>query len=213
VSNLANPVRVGGYDTSEMPGAWRCLATTPMSRTGFRCRLADHRCQRSTIACASAEEMATTPRTHTTSPCRAPRLLMERDEACSCTTSATRRTRCSWTYQAPVLIGYRNGGRHRIYLAARGTAWWYCHTAQPAIHRRVDATPGATFALEAATDLSALNPWTPLLTTNVSAMPFRLRGFDVKLSSKRRSSTGPPAVICADRSTASRCARAQRWQP
>jgi len=49
---------------------------------------------------------------------------------------------------------------------------------------RVDATPGAPFTLEAATDLAAPIPWTPLLTTNVPAMPFDYVDFDVKLSEK-----------------------------
>ena len=37
---------------------------------------------------------------------------------------------------------------------------------------RVDATPGVPFTLEAATNLNAPNSWSPLLTTNVPAMPF-----------------------------------------
>ena len=49
---------------------------------------------------------------------------------------------------------------------------------------RVNATPGVPFILQAATNLSAPNPWTPLLTTNVSAMPFDYVDFDVKLSEK-----------------------------
>jgi len=49
---------------------------------------------------------------------------------------------------------------------------------------RVDATPSVPFTLESATDLSALFPWTPLLTTNVPAMPFDYVDFDVKLSDK-----------------------------
>ena len=47
---------------------------------------------------------------------------------------------------------------------------------------RVDATPGVPFTLEAATNLSLTNAWTPLLTTNVPAMPFDYVDFDVKLS-------------------------------
>ena len=49
---------------------------------------------------------------------------------------------------------------------------------------RVDAAPGTPFTLEAATDLFAPNPWTPLLTTNVPAMPFDFVDFDVKTSAK-----------------------------
>jgi len=49
---------------------------------------------------------------------------------------------------------------------------------------RVDATPGVPFTLEAATNLSAPIPWTPLLTTNVPVMPFDYVDFDVKLSDK-----------------------------
>jgi hypothetical protein len=49
---------------------------------------------------------------------------------------------------------------------------------------RVDATPNAPFTLEAATNLNAPIPWTPLLTTNVPAMPFDYVDFDVKLSEK-----------------------------
>ena len=49
---------------------------------------------------------------------------------------------------------------------------------------RVDATPGVPFTLEAATNLSLTNAWTPLLTTNVPVMPFDYVDFDVKLSEK-----------------------------
>ncbi len=49
---------------------------------------------------------------------------------------------------------------------------------------RVDAQPGVPFTLEAATHLNAPIPWTPLLTTNVPAMPFDYVDFDVKLSEK-----------------------------
>ncbi len=49
---------------------------------------------------------------------------------------------------------------------------------------RVDATPGAPFTLEAATNLNAPIPWTPLLTTNVPAMPFDYVDFDARLSDK-----------------------------
>jgi hypothetical protein len=49
---------------------------------------------------------------------------------------------------------------------------------------RVDATPGTPFTLEAATNLNAPISWTPLLTTNVHAMPFDYVDFDVKLSDK-----------------------------
>ena len=49
---------------------------------------------------------------------------------------------------------------------------------------RVDATPGVPFTLEAATSLNAPIPWTPLLTTNVPALPFDYVDFDVKLSEK-----------------------------
>ena len=47
---------------------------------------------------------------------------------------------------------------------------------------RVDATPGTPFTLEAATDLSAPMPWTPLVTNNVPAMPFDYVDFDVRLT-------------------------------
>lgn len=49
---------------------------------------------------------------------------------------------------------------------------------------RVDATPGVPFTLEATTNLLDPNPWQPLLTTNVAAMPFDFVDFDVKLSEK-----------------------------
>ena len=49
---------------------------------------------------------------------------------------------------------------------------------------RVDATPGAPFTLEVATNLLGPITWTPLLTTNVPAMPFDYVDFDVKLSEK-----------------------------
>jgi len=49
---------------------------------------------------------------------------------------------------------------------------------------RVDATPGVPFTLEAATHLNSPSSWTPLLTTNVPAMPFDYVDFDVKLSDK-----------------------------
>ena len=49
---------------------------------------------------------------------------------------------------------------------------------------RVDATPGVPFTLEAATNLNTPISWTPLVTTNVPAMPFDFVDFDVKLSEK-----------------------------
>ena len=49
---------------------------------------------------------------------------------------------------------------------------------------RVDATPDTSFTLEAATNLLDPNPWQPLLTTNVAAMPFDFVDFDVKLTNK-----------------------------
>jgi len=49
---------------------------------------------------------------------------------------------------------------------------------------RVEADPGTPFTLEAATNLSVPNPWSPLLTTNVSVMPFDYVDYDVKLSEK-----------------------------
>jgi hypothetical protein len=51
---------------------------------------------------------------------------------------------------------------------------------------RADATPGVSFTLEAATHLHTPIPWTPIFTTNVSAMPFDYVDFDVKLSDKPR---------------------------
>ena len=47
---------------------------------------------------------------------------------------------------------------------------------------RVDATPGVPFTLDAATNLTAPMPWTPLVTTNVPAMPFDYVDFDVRPS-------------------------------
>jgi hypothetical protein len=49
---------------------------------------------------------------------------------------------------------------------------------------RIDATPNIPFTLEAATNLSDPNPWTPLLTTNAATMPFDFVDFDVKLTNK-----------------------------
>ena len=49
---------------------------------------------------------------------------------------------------------------------------------------RVDAETNMPFTLEAATDLSAPMPWTPLVTTNVPVMPFDFVDFDVKLTNK-----------------------------
>jgi hypothetical protein len=49
---------------------------------------------------------------------------------------------------------------------------------------RVEVAPGVPFTLESATDLSVPLPWTPLLITNVPAMPFDYVDFDVKLSDK-----------------------------
>jgi hypothetical protein len=51
---------------------------------------------------------------------------------------------------------------------------------------RVDATPGSTFTIEAATNLLGLNPWKPLVTTNVPSMPFDYVDFDVKLSERHQ---------------------------
>jgi hypothetical protein len=49
---------------------------------------------------------------------------------------------------------------------------------------RVEATPGVLFTLEAVTNLLGPVTWSPLLTTNVPAMPFDDMDFDVKLSKK-----------------------------
>ncbi|MGH8528120.1 MAG: LVIVD repeat-containing protein, partial [Gammaproteobacteria bacterium] len=49
---------------------------------------------------------------------------------------------------------------------------------------RVNATAGAPFTLEAATNHFGPANWTPLLTTNVLAMPFDYVDFDVKPSDK-----------------------------
>jgi hypothetical protein len=49
---------------------------------------------------------------------------------------------------------------------------------------RVGATPNSPFTLEAATNLIEPISWRPLLTTNVSTMPFVYTDFDVKISEK-----------------------------
>jgi hypothetical protein len=49
---------------------------------------------------------------------------------------------------------------------------------------RVEATPGETFTLEAATNLSSPISWTSILTTNVPTMPFDYVDFDVKIAEK-----------------------------
>jgi hypothetical protein len=49
---------------------------------------------------------------------------------------------------------------------------------------RINGISGTPFTLEATTNLSTLNPWTPLLTTNVTTMPFDFVDYDVKLSEK-----------------------------
>ena len=49
---------------------------------------------------------------------------------------------------------------------------------------RVNATTNAPFTLEAANNLNAPITWTPLLTTNVSVMPFDYVDFDVKLTNQ-----------------------------
>jgi hypothetical protein len=49
---------------------------------------------------------------------------------------------------------------------------------------RVEAEPGTLFTLEAATNLSASFPWTPLVTTNVPSMPFDYVDYDVKFTDK-----------------------------
>jgi hypothetical protein len=51
---------------------------------------------------------------------------------------------------------------------------------------RVDATPNAPFTLESTTSPWNLVSWQPLLTTNVTTMPFDFVDLDVKLSEKPR---------------------------
>ncbi len=46
---------------------------------------------------------------------------------------------------------------------------------------RIEATPGASFTLETARDLSDSTPWTTLVTTNSSTNPFDFVDFDVRL--------------------------------
>ena len=95
-----------------------------------------------------------------------------------------------------VLMGsYNTSGRalgvtvvaNRIYVAD-GPAGLLVLPSLPNVQLtvRVDATPDLPFTLEAATNLSDPNPWQPLLTTNVAAMPFDFVDFDVKLSDKPR---------------------------
>ncbi len=48
----------------------------------------------------------------------------------------------------------------------------------------MEANTNELFTLETATSLSVPIPWSPLLTTNVSTMPFDYVDFDVKLSGK-----------------------------
>ena len=51
---------------------------------------------------------------------------------------------------------------------------------------RVEAETNQPFTLEAATDLAGTGNWSPLVTTNVPAMPFDFVDFDVKLAEKLR---------------------------
>lgn len=51
---------------------------------------------------------------------------------------------------------------------------------------RVDAAVNQSFTLEAATDLNGAGDWSPLLTTNVPAMPFDFVDFDVGTTQKPR---------------------------
>jgi hypothetical protein len=75
----------------------------------------------------------------------------------------------------------------RIYLAAGSEGLIVLPTLNSLqFSVRVDATPGQPFTLEAATNLHNALSWTPLLTTNVAAMPFDYVDFDVKASDKPR---------------------------
>jgi hypothetical protein len=50
---------------------------------------------------------------------------------------------------------------------------------------RVDGgTQGTPYTIEAATDLTGPNPWTPLWTTNPPTLPFDFVDYDVKTSDK-----------------------------
>jgi len=49
---------------------------------------------------------------------------------------------------------------------------------------RVDAATNLPFTLEAATDLAGTGNWSPLVTTNVPAMPFDFVDFDVRMAEK-----------------------------
>ena len=51
---------------------------------------------------------------------------------------------------------------------------------------RVEAETNQPFTLEAATDLSGAGNWSPLVTTNVPAMPFDFVDFDVRIAEKPR---------------------------
>ena len=73
----------------------------------------------------------------------------------------------------------------RIYVAARERGLVVLPTLPNLqVTVRVDATPGVLFTVQAATNLTAPITWTPLLTTNLPAMPFDYVDFDVKLSEK-----------------------------
>jgi hypothetical protein len=89
--------------------------------------------------------------------------------------------------------GYDTGGyalgvavaANRIYVADYASGLLVLPTLRDVQFTvRVDAAPGVPFTLEASTDLSAPNPWTPLVTTNVATMPFDFVDFDVKLTDK-----------------------------
>jgi hypothetical protein len=70
----------------------------------------------------------------------------------------------------------------RIYVAGAKGLLVLCSLPNMQFTVRIEATPGVPFTLEAATNLLGPITWTPLLTTNVPAMPFDYVDFDVKQS-------------------------------
>lgn len=89
--------------------------------------------------------------------------------------------------------GYDTGGSaykvavvdDRIYVAD-GQAGLLVLSTLPNVQStvRVYSTPSIPFTLEVATNLTGSNSWTPLITTNVSSVPFDYVDFDVRLSEK-----------------------------
>jgi len=188
VSNPASPLRVGGYDT--LGGAWSVAVSGNYayvadwdSDAGLQVIDVSNptNCVRVGGGDGDYPTYATDVAAFGNSV-----YLLERDEGLLVfDLSNPLNSVLVGQYRTPSYFAAVTVDAGRIYLAAREDGLVVLPTLPNfQFTVRVNATPGTTFTLEAATHLTAPINWTPLLSTNITAMPFDYVDYDVKLSEK-----------------------------